>query len=101
MFWSVTLYVVAEARPAPRSAGQREFKPFKGALPLGIRPSDDAASLEHTLGPPVKGSEGSRIWDFPARRRQIVGAFNEGPFARQDLPRGGLKWLTWRYGQSV
>jgi hypothetical protein len=96
MFWSITLFVVAEVRPVPGYT----FQPYAGALPLGIRRDDDATSLESTLGPPVRGSEGTRIWDFPERRRALIGAFNEGPFARTDLPRGGLKWLTWRYGQS-
>jgi hypothetical protein len=96
MFWSLTLFVARETRP-----GQTQtFQPYAGALPLGIRRDDDATSLEHTLGPPVRGSEGTRIWDFPERRRALIGGFNEGPFARTDLPRGGLKWLTWRYGQS-
>lgn len=95
MFWSITLFVVREVRPS----GQ-QFQPYAGALPLGIRKDDTATSLEHTLGPPVKGSEGSRIWDFPQRRRALIGAFNEGPFARADLARGGLKALIWRYGQS-
>lgn len=95
MVWSITLYVAPELRPS----GQK-FAPYAGGLPLGIRTDDTASSLEHSLGPPVKGSEGSRIWDFPERRRALIGAFNEGPFARTDLPRGGLKALTWRYGQS-
>jgi hypothetical protein len=101
MFWSVTLFVVPELRAAPRNRGQLQFQPFAGKLPLGIRTNDDATSLESTLGPPVRGSEGTRIWDFPQRRRALIGAFNEGPFARTDLPRGGLKWLIWRFGQSV
>jgi hypothetical protein len=101
MFWSVTLFVVPELRASPRNRGERQFQPFAGRLPLGIRSTEDATSLEHTLGPPVRGSEGTRIWDFPQRRRALIGAFNEGPFARTDLPRGGLKWLTWRFGQSV
>jgi hypothetical protein len=96
MFWSITLFVVKEVRPIPGHT----FQPYAGALPLGIRRDDDATSLESTLGPPVRGSEGTRLWDFPERRRALIGAFNEGPFARTDLPRGGLKWLTWRYGQS-
>jgi hypothetical protein len=101
MFWSITLFVVPESRPAARNRGQHLFQPYRGNLPLGIRANDDATTLEHTLGPPVRGSQGTRLWDFPTRRRALIGAFNEGPFARSDLPRGGLKWLTWRFGQSV
>lgn len=101
MFWSITVFVVPALRPAARNRSQNQFQPYRGRLPLGMRMNDDATTLEQTLGPPVRGSEGTRVWDFPRRRRALIGAFNEGPFARGDLPRGGLKWLTWRFGQSV
>lgn len=104
MFWSISLYVVAELRTADGRDGQRvqhDFRPFAGRLPFGMVAQDDATTLEEKLGPPVKGSYGSRTWDYPARRRTLIGGFNEGPFARDDMPRGGLKSLTWRFGQSV
>jgi hypothetical protein len=101
MFWSVTVFVAVDRRPIGRGRGEREFQPFVGTLPLDIQPGDDATTLEQKLGPPVRGSIGSRMWDFQDRRRMLIGAFNEGPFARTDLSHGELKSLTWRVSQSV
>jgi hypothetical protein len=95
MFWAVRFFATHERR------NPHEFVPYAGELPLGLHIGDDATSIEEKLGPPIRGSMGSRLWEFPERRRSLTVALNEGVFAKTERRLGALDSLRWGYGQSL
>ncbi|HKP57030.1 MAG TPA: hypothetical protein VJV78_09930 [Polyangiales bacterium] len=92
MFWAVRFFATHEDRP--------QFRRYTGALPLDLSIEDDASTLEQKLGPPIRGSMGSRLWDFPALRRSLTVSLNEGVFAKPERPLGALNSLRWGFSQS-
>jgi hypothetical protein len=100
MFWAVRFFAAPESRSKIGQPGAHAFAPYTGPLPLGLRIEDDVSSIEAKLGPPIRGSMGSRLWDFPQLRRSLSVALNEGVFAKPERPLGSLNSLRWGYSQS-